>query len=83
MDPGRRRIRERTKLSSMEILVLIVGLFAGTIIAWIPIAVAAIDCGDFNAAITDCDDVSPKTVYFPIKDDIQHSVSGGLSSLTV
>jgi hypothetical protein len=69
---------KRLNVSSTEVLVFIIGLCAGTTIAWAP---ASADCGDFNAAITNCSDVSPGTDSFPINDDLQHSVSGRMLSL--
>jgi photosystem II stability/assembly factor-like uncharacterized protein len=81
MDPS--KTSERRKLSSMGALLLTFGLFAGAIITQTPAAAAPIDCGDSSAAITDCDDVSPRTDTFPIENNIQHSVSGRILSLTV
>jgi hypothetical protein len=79
----RRKTTKGLKLSSTGTLVVTLGLFAGAIIAWTPVAAARIiDCGGFSTAITECDDVSPRTDSFTM-DDIQHSVSGRILSLTV
>jgi uncharacterized repeat protein (TIGR01451 family) len=56
---------------------------AGTSSLNSPAAPTQIDCGGFNSTIH-CTDVSPRTDnFFPTNQDLQHSVSGRLLSVTV